>query len=164
MSDQFSTLDIVKALKIPRERLRDWMSRDFIIPTEKAQGQGTKALFSREDVYAVALFQNLINKGFKRKDASHLVNDILHLDAIEIITYLIFRYDQINDKPVIHKLSIGHEMPDTSCLFDLQKATMDDEELYIHDPLYPTEDWDHIFIINWKKLRQTVDAQLLKLT
>ena len=96
LTEEFSTFDIVKALEIPRERLRDWMNRGFVIPTQKAQGQGTKAIFSREDVYAVALFQNLIQRGFKRKEASNIVNEWLHFDALELFSYLVFRYENID--------------------------------------------------------------------
>ena len=56
MIDTFSTLDIVKALRIPRERLRDWMNNGFVVPTILSQGQGTKAVFTRGDIYLVALF------------------------------------------------------------------------------------------------------------
>jgi hypothetical protein len=42
MRDGFSTLDIVKTLEIPRERLRSWMKEGFILPTAPAKGQGTK--------------------------------------------------------------------------------------------------------------------------
>jgi hypothetical protein len=73
MENEFSTLDIVKALKIPRERLRDWMNRSFIDPSVPADGQGTKAIFSLQDVYGVALFQALINSGFNRETSSRFV-------------------------------------------------------------------------------------------
>jgi len=73
MRDEFSTLDIVKALDIPRERLRDWMNKGFVKPTTPAEGQGTKAIFTRGDVYCVALFQRLLEVGFKREDASRQV-------------------------------------------------------------------------------------------
>ena len=33
IEDLYSTIDISKALNIPRERLRDWMVRDFIKPS-----------------------------------------------------------------------------------------------------------------------------------
>jgi hypothetical protein len=73
MENEFSTLDIVKALKIPRERLRDWMNRSFIEPSVSADGQGTKAIFTLHDVYSVALFQALINSGFNRETSSRFV-------------------------------------------------------------------------------------------
>ena len=56
--DDFSTLDIVKARNIPRERLREWMTRGFIQPSQPAAGPGTRASFTRKDVYAVEFFRN----------------------------------------------------------------------------------------------------------
>ena len=73
MRNEFSTLDIVKALEIPREKLKEWMKRGFIRPTIPASGQGIKAVFTRADVYAVSLFEELIKKGFKREIASGFV-------------------------------------------------------------------------------------------
>ncbi len=73
MRNQFSTLDIVKALSIPRERLRDWMNNGFVAPTTSSEGQGTKAVFGRDDIYLVALFVDLLKKGFKRNKASDLI-------------------------------------------------------------------------------------------
>jgi hypothetical protein len=73
MRDEFSTLDIVKTLEIPRERLRSWMKEGFVQPTISARGQGTKAVFRRHDIYAVALFNDLLNAGFRREiAASHI--------------------------------------------------------------------------------------------
>jgi hypothetical protein len=73
MRDKFSTLDIVKVLEIPRERLRSWMKEGFVQPTIPAQGQGTKAVFMRHDIYAVSLFNDLLGAGFRRDiAASHM--------------------------------------------------------------------------------------------
>jgi hypothetical protein len=66
MRDEFTTFDIVKALDIPRERLQDWINREFIKPSIPAMGQGTKAIFTRDDVYSVALFKSFIEQGYNR--------------------------------------------------------------------------------------------------
>ena len=142
--EEFSTFDIIKALKIPRERLRDWMNRGFIIPTEKAQGQGTKAIFSREDVYAVALFQNLIQRGFKRKEASNIVNHWLHFDALELFSYLVFRYQKNDDTYKPTKFGIAHELPGEPCWFDLKAGVVDPD--FQVDEWPQDEDWDYLDI------------------
>jgi hypothetical protein len=68
--DEFTTFDIIKALGIPRERLQDWINRGFIKPTIPAEGKGTKAIFTRDDIYRIELFQKLIGMGLNRKTAS----------------------------------------------------------------------------------------------
>ena len=73
MRDKVSTLDIVKVLEIPRERLRSWMKEGFVEATIPAKGQGTKAVFSRYDIYGISLFKNLLDAGFRREiAASHM--------------------------------------------------------------------------------------------
>lgn len=66
---KYSTFDIVKGLGIARERLREWMTRGFVVPSVQADGVGTKALFSIEDVYRVELFKELLAVGFNRISA-----------------------------------------------------------------------------------------------
>jgi len=73
MRNEFSTTDIFKALGIPRERLKDWMMNDFVEPTVPAKGKGIPAVFTKSDIYLIALFQDLIQKGFKRLGASIVV-------------------------------------------------------------------------------------------
>lgn len=69
--EPYSTLDIVKKLGVPRERLRDWQNRKFIDSSVNASGQGTKALFSRLDVYAIALFRYMVEIcKFSREEAA----------------------------------------------------------------------------------------------
>jgi len=97
MKDNFSTFDIVKALDIPRERLRAWMKLSLIQPTIAAGGKGKKAVFTRQDVYWLELFRQLVEHGFGR--------NIAHLIVIESLkrmnkekernVYLIIRLGKI---------------------------------------------------------------------
>lgn len=66
---EYTTTDIMK-LGIKRERLKDWMERNFITPSiQKASGQGTKNIFSIYDLYTIKLFEFLVENGFSREDA-----------------------------------------------------------------------------------------------
>jgi DNA-binding transcriptional MerR regulator len=76
MKDYFSTFDLMKVFKISRPRLREWMIRGFIKPTFPSNGQGTRALFTKKDIYKVALFMRLIEVGFRRKQAAELSRSI----------------------------------------------------------------------------------------
>ena len=60
-NNEYSTFDVIKILSIKRERLREWMVREYITPTKKAEGLGTKAIFSVLDIYKVAVFQEFVN-------------------------------------------------------------------------------------------------------
>jgi hypothetical protein len=77
MKTTYSTLDIVKALEIPRERLREWLNRGFITPgIQQASGAGTKALFGPEDLYRIMVFKQLVESGISREMASKIVRGL----------------------------------------------------------------------------------------
>jgi len=77
MKTGYSTLDVVRTLGIPRERLREWLSRGFITPgIQQASGAGTKALFGPEDLYRIMLFKQLVESGISREMASKVVNGL----------------------------------------------------------------------------------------
>jgi len=154
MKNEFSTFDITKALGIPRERLKDWMNNGFIQPTEPAHGKGTKAVFTLLDVYGIALFQDLIQKGFKRELASRFVKRFVRY-GIEAFGYIKF----INGE--IEILS-----PDDYALI-LSTGRIGDYDPESHKikprEISPGGEWDYIHLVNLKKLRQKVDIALSKL-
>jgi hypothetical protein len=77
MKTGYSTLDIVRTLGIPRERLREWLSRGFITPgIQQASGAGTKALFGQEDLYRIMLFKQLVESGISREMASKVLGTL----------------------------------------------------------------------------------------
>lgn len=72
--DFFTTFDVAKIVGIKRTRLQEWLDRGYIKPSiQKARGQGTKALFSKEDLYAIKLFGELLKKGFTRNRAASIL-------------------------------------------------------------------------------------------
>ena len=91
MRQEFSTLNIVRALDIPMERLREWMVRGFIKPSRPSEGQGKKAVFTRADVYMVALFRELLNKGLSRKVAAAYIK-VMPRMVDDQVKYLLFSY------------------------------------------------------------------------
>jgi DNA-binding transcriptional MerR regulator len=75
----YTTFEIVKNLEVRQERLREWIDRGFITPSvQKAQGRGSKNLFSKNDLYKIRLFQYLLCISFSRERASQIVNLIFH--------------------------------------------------------------------------------------
>jgi hypothetical protein len=77
MKASFSTLDVVRTLGIPRERLREWLNRGFITPgIQQASGPGTKALFGPDDLYRIVLFREFVESGISREMASKVVNGL----------------------------------------------------------------------------------------
>jgi DNA-binding transcriptional MerR regulator len=72
----YTTFDILKILDIKRERLRKWIDEGFIIPDQKADGVGTKALFSLDSVYRIKFFLELLWIGLTREKAREIAMEI----------------------------------------------------------------------------------------
>ena len=166
----YSTLEIGKALDIPRERLRDWMDRGFIKPTIAAKGQGTKAVFTKSDVYCVALFMELLESGFSREVAASWISLLdkprkpQKADA-GVVNYILFREGPrgSQEKPTLVTLE-GIE-------WDLSLKTgvlggSEKKQLINRDPFFQEwakQGWRKIFIVNFRQIRNEVDAALARL-
>ena len=75
LKEEFSTFDIIRILDILRERLQVWMNRGFISPSiQVAKGKGSKNIFSRWDLYGIALFYKVTQSGVNRKEARNIFN------------------------------------------------------------------------------------------
>ncbi|MBC8466720.1 MAG: MerR family transcriptional regulator [Deltaproteobacteria bacterium] len=144
MRTDFSTLDIVKALGIPRERLREWMNRGFVKPTIDAKGQGTKATFTVEDIYLVALFRHLVDKGIKRFNAGiYLSENIVAGTKSFFDSNFIMIMDRSDGSLLIARESIKG-------LYDFLAPFLSSDD----------GDIEHIIIVNFKKIRKIVDEAL----
>jgi hypothetical protein len=173
MRTEFSTLDIGRALVIPRERLRDWMSRGYVAPSVPAAGQGTKAIFTRDDAYNIELFRNMIDHGFSREVAGKFLKDFtdrLKKEKDGSIypenIYIVFRSPGRE----------GKEISDVSLLgpgawkFDIESGYIDWK---LSNPKFNIKTrkqalnlppiWRNIHIVNFGTLRKEVDAALVKL-
>jgi len=66
----YTTFDIEKIFKIPRERLRVWMDLGYVTPCVPSKSQGRRALFSQRNVIDIMVFKTLIDKiGMRRSVA-----------------------------------------------------------------------------------------------
>lgn len=71
MKQEFTTFDIAKILGIKRNCIQPWIDGSFIVPSiQKSTRRGTKNIFSREDLYRIRLFQQLLDSGISRGEAS----------------------------------------------------------------------------------------------
>ncbi|MCF8081812.1 MAG: hypothetical protein K9M96_01850 [Deltaproteobacteria bacterium] len=71
----FTTTHILKALKINRNTFQDWLDRGLVEPSiQKSGKQGEPNLFSDDDFYGIAAFQNMVSQlSYNRKKAASLV-------------------------------------------------------------------------------------------
>jgi hypothetical protein len=68
----YSTFDVERLFKIKKTRLFEWIDPkyNYVIPSQRASGKGSKALFSIDDLYRLYLFINLLRLGSSRLEAS----------------------------------------------------------------------------------------------
>ena len=167
MKEQFSTLDIIKSLEIPRERLRSWMKEGFIEPTEPARGQGTKAIFLRHDIYAVALFSDLLDAGFRRHIAAANMREfakVFHKNY-ELVLY---RQVSLPDGTMMHCSPIIITGNNTFAVMSGEASfsgnVVDSHEMTeAMKSMNDISEWDTFLVVNIGKLKSRVDNLLAQL-
>lgn len=111
LKETFTTPEIEQLpLQIQRGRLKEWLESGHIVASvEQGKGRGTKHIFSRDDLYAIILYKELLDGGVKRKLAGSIVQDFFYnlsgfSRAIkEHMPYLIVTcYTAPGEKPEIH--------------------------------------------------------------
>ena len=161
IEELYSTIDISKALKIPRERLRDWMVRGFIKPSLSSTSKGTIAIFIRTDVVCVALFMKLIAKGFKREAAAEYVDFLIeNPNLINNINFIVLKsVFRNNELIVVPFFSFGRGPLNLHIDEDGNVKTSFSGGLKENG----WDEWDDIHIVNVLNIHKEVDAALAKL-
>ena len=167
MRNDFSTFDIAKHLGIPRERLKDWMNQGFVRASIPAQGQGTRAVFTRVDVYSVQLFQTLINHGYQRKVAAQLVEKFVIDEGHPVETsagvfpaeYLILREDKNGNIRLntTHGGGNFHLHLDTGSISVMGMPIPRPITSRDTGPAFDKADWINLHAVNLKLVRKIVD-------
>ncbi|MBW1851638.1 MAG: MerR family transcriptional regulator [Deltaproteobacteria bacterium] len=156
IEDLYSTLDIVKALNIPRERLRDWMTRGFIKPSLPSTGKGTIAIFTKADVFGVALFGKLLEKGFKREVAAEYIEMVLSQNLYKAINLILFKSVIRDGKRVV---DIEGQIGKGPLKVEIdKKGNAKVISGSFENPI--AEEWEDIHILNVGNLFKEVDAAL----
>ncbi|MFC1829780.1 hypothetical protein ACFL0O_09220, partial [Thermodesulfobacteriota bacterium] len=76
------------------------MKDRFIKPTTSAAGPGTRASFTRWDVYGVALFKSLVEFGFARKLTAEYVNHFIRYEKDDENPHADFIQFRIQDNQI----------------------------------------------------------------
>ena len=142
MEKEFSTFEVMKILDIKRERLREWMIKKFISPTQSASGVGTKAIFSLLDVYRIGVFKKLVEAGINRRKASAWVNTnpaINNYEEAQDINFIIV-FDSDKGGQWINYMGL----PPWTVETDVVKSN----------------DWNVAILINFKKLRKEIKISM----
>jgi len=76
--DVFTSFEISKILGIPRGSIQQYMDRQIIHPSiAESTGQGSKNLFSKDDLYHLQILLYFQKYGFTQKNASKLSRQLI---------------------------------------------------------------------------------------
>lgn len=153
--DEFSSFETADALGIPIERMRQWMKLGFITPTKPAEGQGTKAIFTRGDVYRTALFIHLIEMGFNRKTAAFFTNAML---ADELLP--VFMKKRQEGEKTINLIIIKRAGDKKDYAYLKSGCHVAVEELAVDTETGEPHKWTSSIIMNILQIIDEIDARL----
>jgi len=78
--------DVTKTTGVSHHRMVKWMQLDYIKPSLGcASGSGTRNIFSRNDLYKIAVFKYMIENGWYRDEAGKIIR-MLTDDVIQRLT------------------------------------------------------------------------------
>ncbi len=157
--DLFTTHHVTKVLDIPMQRLRVWLLNGYIAPAIPSGGQGQKAFFLKEDLYVIALFKKLLEKGFKRELASKYCNSMKGINTpLGFANYLTIWTTEIDGKFVMGShLLAGSEKFRVDILPNMVNIWPGDDQKLVKAV---DVDWNDIYIINLTKIMRRVDTAL----
>lgn len=163
VKEQYTTTDIIDKLEIPMQRLRMWLLNGYFAPSMPSGGQGQKAFFSHQDLYAIALFVQLLDQGYKRELASTFVKRYqASYQGKEILpefyaNHLIFVTKKIGTAAEVEMFSVAGvvnlqlKYEDTS----ISLVGEDQMETLLVECL-----WTNVIVINFGLLKGVVDAAM----
>jgi hypothetical protein len=96
----YSIGEVIKILDIPRERLNDWIARDYVRGSvKKIKPKRVFIEYTTEDIYYIALFKNLIESlGISReKAAAHIKQWQKTIKNIKRANFLIMLIEPLMD-------------------------------------------------------------------
>jgi hypothetical protein len=159
----YTTTDIIRGLGIPRERLRDWISRGFVRASVPAPGQGLAAEFSLWDVYRIELFRNLVDGGFDRKVASEFLK-VLRSDENEKwkTAYIIFRREGEEIIPMTIAKGANWSLDLKGGRIGVTGSPAYVDVRQLRNTKFDPTAWDNIYLVNFEKIRESVDRNLSK--
>ena len=151
---EFLAADITQITGIKRTRLQQWLERGFVVPSiQVASGPGTRNIYSRVDLYNIATFKKITESGLPRKVVAEFISlgavgsKMFDLELSEITLIFYVRY---GDRTEAHAIN-GH-------VINLEHAFA--EITPEGTKFYPIEDYDDIYVINFKKIKRMVDQKI----
>jgi excisionase family DNA binding protein len=173
---RYSTTEVCEALGIKYGRFREWIDRGYITATRRAEGSGDRTLFSRRDVYLVALFNYLIVvEQFEREVAGAWVQGVKNYlnaartwDQVSENAFLILnrKRENLDGQKFKSVLALMAESRQNSKaqVSVVSESMMRDRSIYdvlSYKGFYERwDDFESLTIVNFRKIRELVDSKL----
>jgi len=165
MEQYFTTKDIRERLGIPVQRHRVWVQEGWITPSVPSSGQGKSAKYSKQDIYGIALFRELIEGGFKREVAGEYINYLQSLDWALVKMTPFLGFIKITDPQGQEKIEPAsfHFTPLVLKInVDGITSLMLTDNGHYGEPLEVNEIddkivWRNLFIVNFAQVKAEVD-------
>lgn len=159
--DRFTSFDILKVNGVTKERLRDWLDRGYVEPTTPAPGQGKPAIFTRADLYVIALFKHLtddrkmtreeaskFSKGWRLWLEKYFKGDYRASQIFGRELILVISEDKLGFVPFSY---LGESDKRLDRLIAEAKKTVSENH------------WTDIIIVNFARIREKIDNEITKL-
>ena len=73
--EHFTAKDVTAVTGVKRTRLQQWLEQGWITPSiQQADGHGTRNVYSRNDLYAIAFFRRVVESGLPRKVVADIIS------------------------------------------------------------------------------------------
>lgn len=152
----YTQKDITQILGLKRTAVQQWLDRGFVAPSvESAAGHGSRNIWSRGDIFDLAIFKTLLEHGFSREEASAFIKE---KEAVNRDGKRSGRLDTISD----------FELDGTTEIFAVQLTTPDGTKSFLLETftgVFRGLNWLDCRvlgakIVNITEIKKTVVAQL----
>jgi len=162
---EFLAADIEKITGVKRNRLQQWLEREYIAPSiQVASGHGTRNIWSHNDLYTIALFKKITESGLSRKVVSDFLSagTIGEKDAKGIYCLVYMREgEKVKAESVPLFSGFLHDGTPTMTLDHVGNITnMGIINLAQIQESLGMGAFDDVYIVNFFKVRSEVDAKI----
>ncbi|MFC1886056.1 MerR family transcriptional regulator [Thermodesulfobacteriota bacterium] len=150
----FLAKDVVKITEANRQEVQAWMQEGLMSPSiHVAEGHGDRNIWSATDLYKIATFKKLRERGIQRKHISELLKTVPDLSRVDFRASFLFfvRKDKKLAARMIEKTT--------------DEINQNREPVVDFDKLLKSinmTNFDDIFIINFQKIKADIDSKILE--
>jgi hypothetical protein len=156
MKTSFTTFEICHILHIPWRRFREWQDRGFMEPSIKAaDGAGSKALFSIDDLRLCAVALTLIDSGTPRDHSFFWAKEIITTKNFWNRDYLTFKVRFIRKVERVNGRTGKADKKRLDLFAGLEISTENFRNISLKSGLDAP---DILLVLNLKKIKEQISA------